>query len=123
MTTQSIPVAPSSPREPSPSTDQVAQRYRERYARFDAERRRLESWLRWVGYGRLATFCLALAVVVWAVVSGVPQLLLGALAWVAVFVGLVFYNERLSRQHRRHQALARLSDEGLRRLARDWDAL
>jgi len=118
----SRPLAPSAGADgalPGPP----AEEYRVRCARFAAARDRLERRLRWVGYGRLLTFCLAAAFVVWALVSGVPALLLGGAVWLAGFIALVYYNERLSRAYRCYRELWRLNDEGLRRLARDWDGL
>src|SRR5258707_15843450 len=100
-----------------------ANTYRQRCARFAVERDRLERRLRLVGYGRLATFFLAAACVVWALVVGVPTIFLGAAAWFIAFLALVYYNERLSQAHRRYRELWRLDDEGLRRMARAWDDL
>src|SRR5581483_6506583 len=118
-------VASGAAAQPGPAAagDAPAERYRQRCAQFAAERDRLERRLRWVGYGRLLTFCLAVACAAWAFVSGIPPILLLAAAWLAAFVALVFYNERLSRAHRRARELWRLNDEGLRRLGRDWAGL
>jgi energy-coupling factor transporter ATP-binding protein EcfA2 len=126
MTAQPTPVSALDDlptRTPAPSGPSPADVYRARCARFAAERDRLEGRLRWVGYARLLTFTVATALVVWALVSGIPTILVGAAAGLVLFVGLVFYNERLSRAHQRARELWRLNDEGLRRLARDWDGL
>src|SRR5581483_4332477 len=113
-------VASGAAAQPGPAAagDAPAERYRQRCAQFAAERDRLERRLRWVGYGRLLTFCLAVACAAWAFVSGIPPILLLAAAWLAAFVALVFYNERLSRAHRRARELWRLNDESLPRLGR-----
>jgi hypothetical protein len=97
--------------------------YRERRARFGAERDRLERRLRVISYVRLGAFGAALAVATWALLIGVPQLMGGAALLLLAFVGLVFYHAGVARQHRRYAMLARLNDEALRRLARDWASL
>src|SRR5690349_7522476 len=94
-------------RAPAASADRAlppADEYRARCARFQAERDRLERPLRWVGYGRLATFALLAVLVVWALVSGLPGLLLVAAAAGVVFVGLILYSERLSQAQHRFRA-------------------
>src|SRR4051812_11979576 len=121
MTLRQAP--PATPRAADSAAGSPADTYRQRRARFAGERDRLERRLRVVGYGRLLTFCLALACIVWALVVGVPTIFLGAVAWFVVFLALVYYNERLSQAHRRYRELWRLDDEGLRRLARAWDDL
>jgi hypothetical protein len=121
MTLRQAPPATSA--ATSAADGSPADTYRQRCARFAVERDRLERRLRIVSYGRLATFCLAVACAVWALVVGVPTIFLGAAAWFVAFLALVYYNERLTQAHRRYRELWRLDDEGLRRLARAWDEL
>ena len=79
MTLRQAP--PATPRPADSAAGSPADIYRQRRARFAVERDRLERRLRVVSYGRLVTFCLMLACVVWALVVGVPAIFLGAAAW------------------------------------------
>ncbi len=126
MTEAVAPPAVLEQHDPAPSpapAAAIAAGYQGRCARLAAERDRLDGRLRAISYARLAAFCAALAVAVWALVAGVPQGLAVALLPAAAFVALVVHHADLARQHRRCVALWQLNAEGLRRLARDWDGL
>ncbi|HLH22456.1 MAG TPA: DNA mismatch repair protein MutS [Chloroflexota bacterium] len=110
-------------RSPVEPTSPAAATYRERCARFAAERDRLDRRLRRVGYARLAVFASAVAVLVWGLVTGALALVAAAAACGVGFVALVVYHERVARTRRRYATLWQLDAEALRRLARDWDGL
>jgi hypothetical protein len=114
---------PDGARDQGPPASAAAAVYRERRERFGAERARLEGRLRGISYARLATFCAAVAVIVWALIASVPQGLAGALALGVAFLALVFYHASVAREHRRIATLEQLNAEALRRLARDWASL
>jgi hypothetical protein len=110
-------------RPPAEPSSPAAAVYRERCARFAAERDRLDRQLQRVGYARLGVFSLAAAVLVWGLVAGALALVAVAVAGGVAFVALVFYHERVARTRRRSATLWQLDAEALRRLARDWDGL
>jgi hypothetical protein len=97
--------------------------YRERTARFAAERDRYtQQWNR-VANIRLLAFlaavvCLGVAAGQgWPLLAGVGGVLLVA------FLGLVQHHRRLGRLRERYAELWRINDEASQRLARAWDAL
>jgi hypothetical protein len=47
----------------------------------------------------------------------------GAGFWLAAFVGVLPWHDRIIQGQRRHAELRRINEEGLLRLARDWDGL
>jgi hypothetical protein len=118
------PVAPlAGARPPGEPTSPAAAVYRERCARFAAERDRLDHHLQRVGYARLGVFFAAVAVLVWGLVAGAPALLAVAGVCLVAFIALVFYHAGVARTRRRYATLWQLDAEALRRLARDWDGL
>jgi hypothetical protein len=97
--------------------------YRERAARFAAERERVERAATLASHARLATFALAIASGIWAEQTASPlAYALLALAAVA-FVGSVLVHRSRRDEAERLGALERLNRLGPARIARDWDAL
>lgn len=100
--------------------------YRERCrafeARRDAEARRGER----IAAARMFTFLGALALLLWAELSGeglAPAVVIPAGLLAAGFVGLVIAHRRVRRRRRHLETLRRVNQRALRRLARDWDGL
>ncbi|HEY7061528.1 MAG TPA: DNA mismatch repair protein MutS [Chloroflexota bacterium] len=110
-------------RPPPEPTSPAAAVYRERCARFGAERDRLDGWLQRVGYARLAVFFAAAGALVWGLVAGALALVALAVGLAVAFIALVVYHASVARARRRYATLWQLDAEALARLARDWDGL
>ncbi|MGH2557953.1 MAG: hypothetical protein ACRDJH_02735, partial [Thermomicrobiales bacterium] len=72
---------------------------------------------------RLVAFALAAVLSGWGLLVGPGTLLWLAAVPFVIFVGLVVLHQRLGRQRRRAATLVEINDEGVMRLARNWDAL
>ncbi len=97
--------------------------YEQRRRRFAAERNRERRRCRVLSHARLATFLLFVGSAVWVELSPGSLPLLCAAALIALFIALVLIYQRARRLRDWARLLALLNDEGLRRLARQWNAL
>src|SRR6187200_1019888 len=116
--------APQQSREDtSQGTASSAELYRERRARFshlrDAETQRWNT----IGNIRLFTFLLGVAGLIWGLWQNIPLVWLSGIVFIAAFVALVVYHNRIGRLKRRYEELEKISDEAAKRLARSWDEL
>jgi hypothetical protein len=100
--------------------------YQTRAAAFSTEERRLAriSFRFSVGRGALfrGFFATLLAILVRASLSNAGMWLLAG-GWLAAFLLVLPWHERIIQRQRRAAALRDLNEEALRRLARDWDRL
>ena len=102
-----------------PPQDGYAARAKVHTERRDAERRVSVALSRW----RLITFLPALALLVWAIESGVPLLFAVAGALFLVFGVLVVRHARVDERAAWFEALRVVNERGIARIRRDWDAL
>jgi ABC-type multidrug transport system fused ATPase/permease subunit len=103
--------------------DQV---YQQRSAYFRELRDRCMTQSRWLMHARAIAFVGFAASALWAsergLPSGLPWLAL-ALALLAAFFALIILHNEVSQRCDWHDRRSKLNDEGLARLARDWEAL
>jgi hypothetical protein len=104
-------------------TPQPADTYRERSARFDAQRQAESSRARLLTHARLIAFVAAIVFGVLREVRGSVTWLLAAGVAVIAFVALVVLHQRTRRRERWVGDLAALNTEGLDRLDHAWDRL
>jgi hypothetical protein len=98
-------------------------RYRERSARFAAERDRLAARSRLLSHARTAAFILVIALGLYVERSPGPASMGAALLGLAGFVALVVWHRRVRRREVWYDELVKVNEEGLCRLARDWRRL
>jgi len=104
----------------------VARSYEERRDRFDRSREEEDARGLRLGWVRLAVFILGFSLyVAWDLSSGPVRGVVGGGSMVAglVFVALVVVHRRVRARQKRYGALAKINEEALARLRRDWDAL
>lgn len=100
--------------------------YQERGERFARERDRCTAHSRRLTHLRLVTFLAIVAPLLWPLSPGEPIGLLRVVLTVfflAIFLLLVAYHQKLRERCRWYGELTKLNDEGRSRLARDWEAL
>lgn len=113
-------IPPMSSPETTPTPEDI---YKERCARFARERDAYAARWERAANGRLFAFVGAVACFVWAWWQNMPPVAgVGAL-FVAAFVALVIYHNKLGRARRRYDELWRISDEAQKRLGRRWNEL
>jgi len=104
----------------------IAEIYRDRAARHGTERDSLERRSRLLSYLRLATFTTALACLfwgLWIIDTPRPGFLAAAGLLLLFFILQVLVHARVHRRLERHSLLHRIQEEGLARLAHDWDRI
>ncbi len=97
--------------------------YIERRDRFEAQRAAEARRSNAVSAARLACFLLAIGLGVAAELRPAPMFVIGAIGFLATFIALIVWHGAIRRRERWFGMLRDLNEEGLRRLARDWDAL
>ncbi|HKF77722.1 MAG TPA: DNA mismatch repair protein MutS [Candidatus Dormibacteraeota bacterium] len=103
--------------------DAPADVYRSRHERFSAVVAESSRRFDRTANLRLLTFGAAAACAGVAIWRSLAPAALAALLFLAVFVALVRYHAGLARRRQRADILARINDEALQRLARDWERL
>ena len=108
-------------------TDAADQIYAERATRFGRDRERCASRSRWLVHARLVGFIAAVAPFLWLLEQPAARF---GLAWAVValmlpaaFFALIVHHNRLERRCAWYDQLAKLNEEGQRRIARDWEAV
>jgi hypothetical protein len=108
-------------------TDAADRTYAERATRFAREREHCASHSRWLVHARLAGFIAALAPFLWLFEQPAarfsPGWVVVAALLLAAFFSLIVYHNRLNRRCQWYDQLAKLNEEGQRRIARDWEAV
>ncbi len=107
-------------------TDGADRIYAWRSEHFAELRERYAARSRWLAHARLVAFIAAAAPFLWSLEPGARF----SMAWIAVaillpalFLGLVLHHNQLNRRREWYDLLAKLNDEGRRRIARDWETL
>ena len=111
--------APNSLPRPRAIADGYAARAKVHATSRDAERRLSASLSRW----RLATFLPALALLIWAIESGMPLLFVIAGVLFLVFAVLVVRHARVDERAAWYEALRVVNERAIARIRRDWDGL
>ena len=111
---------PSPANDPAPSP---AAAYAARRDRAAAERDALAARWNALANARLVAFLAAAACGAWGLWGRSPLGGWLALAGLAAFVGLAAWHNRVGKRRDRAALAARLNEEGLARIGRDWDAL
>ena len=107
-------------------TDDRLVLYRRRRTRFESERATLDSRSRRIARARGALALAGSACVGWALIGDPPAesaLLIGGLAMLGGFLGLVVWHASVDAARARTDALVRVNEQALARMARDWDGL
>jgi hypothetical protein len=97
--------------------------YRARMARFAAEGDRLRARGRTLAWARLLVFGVLIAAGLWLERGGGAPALLATAAAAAAFIALLVVHRRLRAAESWADAHVALNEQGLHRLARDWDRL
>ncbi len=106
--------------------EDIIERYEDRAAIHRTRKESLERRSKVLSYLRLATFTTALACLfwgLWIIDTPRPGFLAGAGVLLLFFVLQVLVHARVHRRLERHGLLLRIQEEGLARLAHDWDRI
>jgi ABC-type Na+ transport system ATPase subunit NatA len=100
--------------------------YKERSERYAGLRDRCAVRSRWLGNLRLVAFLAAAAALIGVFEAGLPFNAIAGAAFAAsaiIFVVLITRHQEMNRRRGWYDALSKLNEEGIARMARDWDAL